>query len=209
MMNLSDVLEFESLRPELTLIESKKTDGSFVLHQILSTILKEVDSEPKQSVIVLLTFSQTLIHYKSIQAKLGNSTQWTNAVNGEKLIPIDLVAPLSQFGADFKGVLDKAFSTIQAKISPILAKTPSTRIYVIIDDLSITSLIGVEETLLLEFLSKIRALKENDSVYVVAYIQSFDSDTWFVNDLVHLADLVVRTESLTTGYSKEIDGQVV
>lgn len=199
-MNLSNVLEYETRRPEFTLIESKATDGSFLVHHLLNTIIRDTSAPP--SLTFLLTFSQTLSHYKSIQGKLGNSSLVANALSTSTLIPLDLMTRLSTSSSDnFASIFDSTLSQMRSKLSK-----ESRNIYVIIDDLSIAWLIGVDNNVILKFLSRIRSLV--DSLSLIIYMQSFDANKWLINDLIHMTDLYIRTESLSTGYSKEVDGQV-
>lgn len=216
-MNLNNILEFDFKRPEFTLIESSGTDGSFLMHHLLNSILR--DASP--SLTFLLTFSQTLSHYKSVQIKLGNSTQLNQALANEKLVHIDQMTQLSQCELEItttsssnndendektrlKRIFDKAIPVIKEKVD---AASKDESVFVLFDDLSVLNLIGVKDNLVLQFLSKIRLIRD-EKMFIGAYCQAFYGNRSFLGDLRHMADLVVKTESLTTGYSKEINGQV-
>lgn len=204
-MNLSNFLEFDNDQVDFLLVESKTTDGSFIIHHMLSSILRAPVSS---SITFLVTLSQTFSHYKSVQVKLGNAAQFNNALNTHQLVHVDLMDSLSQSALqtehDFKSDFNRAFASIQTKLASF---SPEQRINVIIDDLSIASLIGLEDNIILNFLSKLRSLI--DHLFLIVYIQISDPVIKFLaNDLAHVADRLIQIESLSTGYSKEIDGQV-
>lgn len=201
-MNLENVLEYETRKPQLTVIESKDTDGSFLIHHLLSTLLRKTD---QPGVLFLLTLSQTLSHYKSVQAKLGNSTVFGNALNSASLVPIDLMGPISSAETTHRNVFDAVITDMRAKLESRSTHQP---ICVVIDDLSLASLVGLDDLSVLRFLRQIQSLNDHDKSSLIVYAQSFDSNKSLVNDLIHVSDLVVRVERLSTGYSKEIDGQV-
>lgn len=202
-MNLNNVIEYETRRWEFTLVESKSTDGSFLLHHYLSEFLKQSALDPAKSTrTILVTLAQTLGHYKGAQSKLGNSTRMNEALASGQFVHVDLMEPLGDStidpGLNFAAVFDQAFAQVKSKCDGC------ARVNVLVDDLSIPGLIGVDDKVTLGFWRKLRLLENLGSMIV--YIQLFDK--WFVNDLVHAADLVVRCQNLATGYSKEIDGQV-
>lgn len=201
-MNLNNILEFKTRRWDFVLIESKSTDGSFILHHLFNEIIRAnlspSSTETNPTVTILITFSQTLGHYKGVQSKLGNLTHMNTALGNGQIIHIDLMQAISDNPElEFATVFNQAFEKVREK-------TANKRINLIIDDLSIPSLIGVDAKITLGFIRKLNSLGNLASMIV--YVQLFDR--WFVKDLVHMADLFVRIENLNTGYSKEIDGQV-
>lgn len=203
-LNLNNVLEYKTRRWDFTLVDSKSTDGTFILHYLMSEILR--DSENPNTTI-LITFAQVLGHYKGVQSKLGNSNLLNEALKNKHFMNVDLMEPLSHsaeiLDLDFGSVFDQAFEKVKQKADTI-ANSDRPKLNIIIDDISIPGLLGVDERITFGFVRKLSLL--NNLASMIVYVQRFD--IWLVNDLVYLADLVVQTENLTTGYSKEIDGQV-
>lgn len=207
-MNLNNVLEYETKKPQFVLIESN-TDGSFLLHHFLSNLLK---NNEQSSNIFMLTLAQTKSHYKSVQIKLGNSIALNQHLSDEKLITFDMMESLGELinpndqNDKIEPILDTILTNLKEKIRQIKNKTNDSNFYVIIDDLSIASLMGASESYLFDFVNKIIQLDER--LNLIAYVQSFYSNKYLINDWAHMADLFIKTECLTTGYTKEIDGQV-
>lgn len=198
-MELNSVIEFDKQNSAFTLIESN-TDGSFLVHYLLSSCIRQSSAKT-----FLISLSQTFSHFKSVQAKLGNLSQLNSSLTNGNFLNFDLLTKLgTEIYAPKTNVFDEIFCKIQSIVNDCEEKYEKFNI--IIDDLSIASLTGFTDNNLLEFLTKLQLL--SNKVAIIAYIQSFYTNKYFARDLVHLSDLFFKVENLSTGYSKEIDGQV-
>jgi len=203
-MDLNNGLEFEKIDPLVTLINSNDTDGSFLLNNLLSKIIRQ------KEFIIFLTFSQKMTHYKSIQGKLANANTLSSLMEKGEFNLIDCMQIFKKMLAnqnqnDLKTLLNEIFLNIKTPCDKF--DFSSKKMYIFIDDLSVAHLIGINDYAQLEFLSKIRSINEN--IRLVINCQGFDTNQTFVTDLAHIADLYVKIDKLKTGYSKEIDGQVI
>ena len=202
-MDLNNGLDFEKIDPITTVINSVDTDGSFLLNNFLSKIIRQ-----KGSFIIFLTFSQKMTHYKSIQGKLANSNNLSNLMEKGEFHLIDCMQMckkvMYQNQIELRIVLNEIFLNIKTLADKF--DFNEKKMYIFLDDLSIGHLIGMKDFDQLEFLSKIRSINEN--IRLVINFQGFDTNQTFINDLAHVADLYVKIDKLKTGYSKEIDGLV-
>jgi DNA replication protein DnaC len=204
-MDLLNVLEFSKKKPLTTILTSKVVDGSFGIHFILSDCLRQDSCK-----IVFLNFAQTFSHYKSVQSKLGNLNTLTNKVNNADLLNIDCLSSernLIQLRSNHENN-DQYIADLIQKIEEFVKKDGNAekKVFVFIDDLSILQLMGYKDKLINYFLNRIKISNEN--VHLIAYVQEMHLNQMFVNDLIYSADLMLAIENLSTGYSKEIDGQV-
>lgn len=195
-MDFSTVIDFEKEKGSFYLVDSN-TDGSFFVHYMLSHGIKS------NSNTILITFSQTLGHYKGVQAKLGNSSAFNLNLSTGNLVHFDLLSKLSLAYAENQ---TKILNDLFEKIELIVKQKEKEEFFLIIDDLSVASLYGIAEQELFTFLSKVQCL--SDRVCLMVYVQSMLSTRNFINDLIYMCDFYFKIENLSTGYSKEIDGQV-
>jgi hypothetical protein len=191
----------------LTLVTSESIDGSFFLHHLLSCAIRS-----KQQ-IYFFNLSQTWLHYKSIQIKLGNGNQLAEMIDNSKLVNFDLMNAFQEnlmnneyeFGKQNNFII-KMFEQFYSNHLNNLAERTKEKVMIIIDDLSVLELIGINENFIFEFMQKLN--KVADKVNLVIYSQILNSNLNLVNELTHLADSHIQIGSLLTGYSKEIQGQV-
>jgi hypothetical protein len=204
-MDLLNVLEFSKKEPLTTILTSKVVDGSFGIHFILSDCLRHDSCK-----IVFLNFAQTFSHYKSVQSKLGNLNILNTKVNNADFLNLDcLSSDRNLIQLRSKNDDNHQFlADLLKKIDEFIKKDANTekKVFVFIDDLSILQLMGYTDKSLTYFLNKIKM--SNQNVHLIAYVQEMYLNQMFVNDLVYTADLMLAVENLSTGYSKEIDGQV-
>ncbi|CAF0737357.1 unnamed protein product [Brachionus calyciflorus] len=199
-MELNTVIEFDKEQSLFYLIDSN-TDGSFLIHYLIAHSIRS------NTKTFFVTLSQTLSHFKGVQAKLGNLTSFNSCLTNGSLINFDLMTKLSENFLDSDSNEGHLFDDVYEKIGELVKKADSKeKFYLIIDDLSIALLAGVPETCILEFLAKIQSL--NDNLCLVVYIQSMLSNPFLISDLSQMSDLYFKIENLSTGYSKEIDGQI-
>lgn len=210
-MDLLNVLEFDKITPPNTIISTTDTDGSFLVHNLLSCCIRQKHK------IIFLTFSQKLSHYKSIQGKLGNSSILGQLIESGDYHFIDCmsIAKIAMSKnytksngngetKDSNTFLDDVFTNVQ-KIAENF-NLESNKCFVFVDDLSIAHLMGAKDYNLIKFLNKIKMINEN--VHLVVYFQCLNSNYIFLNELAYTADLFIQVDKLQTGYSKQIDGQV-
>lgn len=194
-MDFSTVVEFGKENCSFYLVDSS-TDGSFFVHYLISHSIR---SNVKT---IFVSLSQTLGHYKGVQAKLGNSTSFSTSLAQGSFIHFDL---LSKFSQEYTDDQIKIFDDLIQKVSDIV-KQNDGNVFLIIDDLSLACLYGVPEKTLFGFLTKLQSLSEK--LILMVYIQSMIATRDLISDLVYMSDLYYKIENLSTGYSKEIDGQV-
>jgi len=186
----------------LTLITSSTLDASFLIHHLLSTALR---TNPDRHTYFLNT-AQTWSHYKSVQVKLGNSTSFADLTNSSHLVNFDLTKLNEQFltaqsTSDMQTSVKQVFDALLVQLAGNQGNS-----LVIIDDLSVLSLAGCSDNLIFEFLAGLKDLR--DRVSVVVYSQTLEFNEMLVRELMHLADSYAVCDSLVTGYSKEVQGQL-
>lgn len=200
--DISNCVDFEQKNPFLTLISSACTsDSSFLIHHFISYALKS------KKHCYFLNLSQTWSHYKSVQSKLGNTVLLNESIEKSLFQNIDFVKQTSvqrlvQLGEDTTThLIEQLFNNFFAS----LTKNNSESI-VIIDDLSILNLLGLNENYIFKLIYKIRSL--NSKVNLIIQMQSFTWSTHLLNDLARMSEIYFKIEDLVTGYSKDIQGQV-
>lgn len=194
-MDINNVLEFDKQNSLFTLVESN-TDGSFLVHFFISNCIKQTSAKT-----FLITLSQTFSHYKSVQTKLGNLSILNNLITNEKFFSYDLMNKINENSST------NFFDDVLSKIQTSIQKSSNEKFYVIIDDLSVAQLTGFADNKLLKFITQLQSL--SDELHLIVYSQSFYSNKYFINDLVHMSDLYFKVEPLSTGFSKDIQGQVI
>ena len=196
-MDLANVLEFNQPDTHLTLIEAKSNaDGSFLLHHILSQCIRD----PNVSCVLFLKFAHSSSHYQSVQQKLGNSSYLSRGT----LVTLDLMHELAS-GLAVDLVLSEAVKRTEDTIAVKVA-AHSSKAYVVIDDLSVAHLCGAQQSRLAWFVHRLASL---DKARLILYSQSFAStNRAFLGELVKSTDLYLCVDALSTGYSKDIHGQV-
>ena len=200
---LANYFDLEKRNNFLTLVTSSTLDGSFILHHLISSALR------KRHPIYMCNAAQTWAHYKSVQVKLGNGTALSEAA--EKQLHIfdlmELSCLLLKGDLPNSANLEAELEQMVHKLTDKLKEETADKALIIIDDLSVLNLIGVGENFALEFIAKLGEFRERCNL--VVYSQTLEFNAELVNDLVYLADSHIVVDSLVTGYSKEIQGQVL
>ena len=202
----SDKLIFSSDYGKTTIINSSISDGSFLLHYLISNRLK---NSTQDDFIIIISFSQTLGHYKSIQAKLGNAKIMADKLTaGDRLLFLESLNLASYNNG--QNLSDQIIKIIDDKINQFIANSKSiTSLTIFVDDISLPLLIGIKEYDLMKFIMKLQKLNKMNSNLVV-FSQSIESlNGLFMNELNLMADNVINIDKLTTGYLKEINGKVI
>jgi hypothetical protein len=211
---------------QLIFIKNFKIDGSFILHHFISYGLKNSST----TTTFFLNSSQTFSHYRSVQAKLGNGQLLSKQLEVGQFIHFDFMKWFESSSLDSNKPKSSFKDDFLNFISTKLASTPQQskerrRLLFIIEDLSIFDLLGVMSSK--DVIGMIRALQEkkinnNDDEaknILVINTQNFNNsyatlndheftNNYFLNELKHLADISVDVNHLSTGYSKDINGQL-
>ena len=201
--DLENYFDLQKRNNFLTLITTSTTvDGSFLIHHFLSTALRN-----KQQ-IYFFNIAQTWSHYKSIQIKLGNSTNLAEMTSNSTLVNFDLTNVSENFlkgdeSNDMESTMREVFQCLNSKLQE---SSEGGKALVLIDDLCVLNLMGCSENFIFEFISSIREFRER--INLVVYSQILEFNRHLITDLMFLADSYVVVDSLMTGYSKDIQGQV-
>lgn len=196
--DLANYFDLESLDNFLTLVTSSTLDGSFVLHHLISCALR------KKQPIYFCNAAQTWAHYKSVQIKLGNGTALSEAMD-KQLHNFDLMDLSCHILKGDEANLDADLKQLLQKLTNKLKKE-SGKVLVVIDDLSVLNLLGIGENFVMEFIAGLREFRER--VNLVIYSQMLEFNAHLLKDLIFMSDSHIVVDSLVTGYSKEIQGQV-
>ncbi len=199
--DLQNFLNYESFEPKLTLIESKdnNNDGLFLINHLLSNIVKN------EYATCFITIQQTLSHYKSIQTKIGNLNKFAKLIDNGCIQHIDGLKELNASCGEQTG---DTFTAFFNKIYSYLDQNHTKKQYLIVDDLSIVYLLGCGLSRIYEFLFKL--INTYASLNLIVYVKSFGDLDWdnLIKDFAHLSDLYLIASDLSTGYSRDIHGQV-
>lgn len=200
--DILNCVDFDLKDPFLTLISSSSnSDSSFLIHHFLSCAIRS----KKQ--VYFVNLAQTWSHYKSVQMKIGNNVLLNELVDSGRFQQFDFVKQNSLFCSKSEPInWQQAFDNLLIKLEEKSKQNYDSNIFVIIDDLSILSLIGCDDHFIFEFVNKLQSfhLKLN----LIMQLQAFWSNSFVLNDLVYLSDVYFKIEDLVTGYSKDIQGQV-
>jgi hypothetical protein len=197
-MDLSKVLNTEIASAQRVLVEaSSYADSSFLIHHFLSTCVRE------QSLTIFVKLENTFSHYQSVQNKLGNSALMAN---NEKLAVIDLLSEFAKNSGSDNENYDHILDQVIVRVKDLASKKqPNERLNIIVDDLSLAHLNGIDRVSLNRFLHKIGSVSEETRLFVGC--KSFDSNRLFVNNLVRLCDIYILVDNLSL-HSKDFNGQV-
>ena len=136
-MDLNNALDFEKIDPSITIINTVQTDGSFLLNNLLSKVIRQ------KEFIIFLAFSQKMTHYKSIQGKLANSTNLSDLMEQGQFNVIDCMQLFKSVKRDVKTLLKEIYSNVKSIVDKFDFDSKK-KICLFVDDLSIAHLIGVK-----------------------------------------------------------------
>jgi hypothetical protein len=202
--DIQNIIDYDVLtNKNLTFIESNNIDGSFLIHHLLSYCIK------RDFKTLLLTLSQTLSHYKSIQVKLGNGAKLTKLIENNTINHVDCLNLTNNYLLTSN---DYFLNEIINEVSKQLDNNKSLDYdYLIIDDLTIAYLLTNKNDYkkLYEFIFKIKTNHSN--MKIILNMHSFEDInlSYLIKDFAYLADVYFKIDQLNTGYSKEIHGQVI
>ncbi|KAJ8020657.1 Elongator complex protein 6 [Holothuria leucospilota] len=211
---------------QFILVTDCQTDGSFAIHNFLSTFVR---SHHK---VIFLSLGQSFGHYNSVAQKLG--TNLSSAKSSGQLTHIDGLQFSLQLCRDSSedktpgeklsvfteclrcGSLRPLYLTIMDLIkSQSTSSTPSP-VSVVIDDLSLLMSLGFKAQAITEFIHYCRTalwkLSQNAGNLVTLVhddADGLDDDaSHLVIALSHQTDMLIKVEGLTSGFSKDVHGQV-
>ncbi|KAM4821595.1 elongator complex protein 6 isoform 1-T1 [Thomomys bottae] len=206
---------------KLTLLCDSKTDGSFLVHHFLSFYLK---ANCKVCFVALL---QSFSHYNIVGQKLG--VNLTMARERGQLVfleglksTVDIFFqtqeephPLSFLREAGAGSLQPLYEFVREALKPVDREEATWRFPVLlVDDLSVLLSLGLGAVAVLDFVHYCRAtvcweLQGN----VVALLHNSgeaedEENDLLLNGLSHQSHLILQAEGLSTGFCKDVHGQL-
>ncbi|KFO78144.1 Elongator complex protein 6, partial [Cuculus canorus] len=207
---------------KFTLLRDTRTDGSFLVHHFLSFYLK---AGCKVCFVALL---QSFSHYNVVAQKLGvNLTaakergqlvfleglkSCLDLVFGEKEEQSGQPSPL-QFMSESDSNLKAMFDFIRTSLTPADSDSWKGPV-LLVDDLSVLLSLGATPVAVMDFIHYCRVvvcsqLQGNVVVLVHSNEDSEDEENdLVVTSLCHHSDLILWAEGLTTGFCKDVHGQI-
>lgn len=210
---------------ELIAIGQNNANGSFLIHHIISSAIKE------KRCVCLLSFVQKFHHYNSISRKLGVNLQ--TAQSAKQFVFLDGLDVLLQtfFVEDCSSACHKnigVFRKLREEILSTLSRfmeTFNSVPLVIIDDVSVLVSLGFGSdsvgifvnTLISEVIDRVIKIagpqetggsKIPSIVILSSYSESDRESVYLWKLLSHISSISVNVTGLETGYCKDVHGQV-
>ncbi|XP_068094636.1 elongator complex protein 6 [Hyperolius riggenbachi] len=205
-------------RHQFTLITDWKTDGSFLVHHFLSHYLK---SHYK---VCFVALAQSFSHYSLIAQKLGVSL--INARDQGQLVFLEgLKSYTSLLFSDTPEAESQnplRFLRTSSDLQPLYdfvyaALTPSAGeewkcSVLIVDDVGLLISLGVTTLQILDFIHYCRASVccelQGDLVCLVRRDEEDEDSELLARSLCHQSGLILQAEGLSTGFCKDVHGQL-
>lgn len=204
--------------PSVIGVAEAGTDSSFMINNFVSYFLKQ------NIPVVLISFSQTFVHFNGVGNKLGVSL--TKARDENNLLFIEGLKYLSQilhvYASDspWKVCVDRhgnidlvtLFRTMKPQFYTFTVNAKN-RPAIIIDNISVFSDIGCSDKEIVTFVQLLSMYISNESKnpLVVGFLASdgnSDDTNMLENYLRHTSNIMIEIRGLKTGRSKDIHGQV-
>ncbi|XP_003794587.1 elongator complex protein 6 isoform X3 [Otolemur garnettii] len=219
--NLLNISPDRAEQGKLTLLCDAKTDGSFLVHHFLSFYLRA------NCKVCFLALVQSFSHYNIVGQKLGVSLTVARE-RGQLVFLEGLKSSMDVFFQAHKephplqflrevnaGNLQPLFEFVREALKPVDNREPAWRCPVLlVDDLSLLLSLGVGAVAVLDFVHYCRAtvcceFKGN----VVALVHDSgdgedEENDILLNGLSHQSHLILRTEGLSTGFCRDVHGQL-
>ena len=210
---LGHVLELSMTRLEtgkvITVLQKGETNAAFCLHHFISYSLKSNGS------LILVTLQQSFAHYSNVAAKLG--VNLSLAKQNGKVQCVDLMTQFKNMiiidqdsqNCDMdENIIKGVYETIRDHVSNITGE-----VVIVIDDISLLMCIGFDPKLIAHFLQYLAILvkENNQKLSLVLGDRCFEHDSqseWLSKSLHHKSDVVVSVAPLSSGFSKDVHGQV-
>lgn len=205
-------------RRKFTLITDWKTDGSFLIHHFLSYYLKS------RWKVCFVALAQSFSHYNLIQQKLGVNLpsarddgqlvfveglrSYTNLLFSETP-ETDSHNPLRFLRSSVD--LRPLYDFISAALAPSAGEEWKGRA-LIVDDLSLLTSLGITPVQILDFIHYCRAgvchELQGEVVCLVHRDEEDEDGEVLLKSLCHQSGLVLQAEGLSTGFCKDVHGQL-
>lgn len=225
--SLSEFLNFSNSLPEDLFIvahhiESSKcpsVDGCFILHHFISQFLKE------NSPVCIIGLAQTLNHYSHIGNKLGCSFSVSKTNNQLLFIEaLDLIGNCVGCAGecdsnqqwfsliDSKNQVDQLYIHLRHVLLEH-SKYNAKPLLFVIDDLTILLSLGCSFPDLVFLVHSLKSfIKSLGGTLLIRVNLNNESEDHEANllskQLLHFSDLNIKTKGLTSGFSKDVNGEI-
>ncbi|KAG1339160.1 putative Elongator complex protein 6 [Cocos nucifera] len=193
-------------------LDCVETSGAFVLHHLLRRALSAGDGS---GAVLFLALAQSFSHYDRVLRKLGCNLSVQRSNNNLHFFDmLKLEFPGLTEGNDIEGGFVELYSKLQRAIEASRSKEYSRGcITIMIDDLSLLEIAACGSTdCVLDFLYYCISLtSELDCSLVILNhedIYSSEEAPRLLSHLEYLADIVIKTEPLSTGLAADVHGQI-
>ncbi|VFQ63496.1 unnamed protein product [Cuscuta campestris] len=185
-----------------------ETNGGFLLHHFIKRALSPTSSD----VVVFLALAQPFSHYDRILRKMGCNLGVHR--DSKRFIFLDvLMMEFTDGGESIENGLLALYGKIQKAVEASYTSTGSRNITVMIDDVSqIEVAVNGSSNHVLDFLHYCYTLTTEFGCSLVTlnhediYLSS--DKPGLILQMEHLADVVIKTEPLTTGLATDVHGQL-
>ncbi|KAK5640941.1 hypothetical protein RI129_009488 [Pyrocoelia pectoralis] len=205
--------------PLLTALNIQPSDRIISVHEnglsdtnfIITNLMKKIFSDNGK--ICLVIVHHTLGHYHNVLKRLGQDfmEKFRNgfATTIEPLKDIATNTNSNFLSSDKEWIVKSLFLAISDKINKLLDGYDDGQVYLIIDDLSHLTDLGVDIKFISAFINYCINLAQNERISLVINCHIADSnDNIISNCLRYVSNLVIDVSPLKTGISHEVTGVI-
>lgn len=192
----------------ISIKENDKADSNFILTHLIKQILYENNK------ICLVNLHNPLEHYQNVGKKLGYDLSKALKDNAIKIIePLNDIVDNIGLEEDYlqedkESIVKCLYFDIKKNLDELIHGSES-QAYLIIDDVSHLLDLGVELTLVVNFVNYCVNLINNDKISVVLNSHtSSKTDEIICSNLQYIADVHVEVSALKTGQSTDVTGLI-
>lgn len=212
---------------QFILVTEHEADGSFVIHHFLSTVVRNLHK------VVFISVAQSFGHYNTVAQKFG--THISTAKSAGQLSHIDGLSFCLRLHHDGKQEEEETgdgpslftkcvqsrslrhlYEAVSSLVSSHLADNPSSPVSLVVDDLSVLMCLGFSVQSISEFIHYCRVLlnEVSQSSGILITLVHNDADVGdeeslkLTKLLSYQADILIETAGLTSGFSKDVHGQM-
>lgn len=192
----------------ISIKENDKADSNFILTHLIKQILYENNK------ICLVNLHNPLEHYQNVGKKLGYDLSKALKDNTIKIIePLNDIVDNIGLEEDYlqedkESIVKCLYFDIKKNLDELIHGSES-QAYLIIDDVSHLLDLGVELTLVVNFVNYCANLINNDKISVVLNSHtSSKTDEIICSNLQYIADVHVEVSALKTGQSTDVTGLI-